>query len=118
MKIEMTPQELTGAIQALRATICQRVNWMLSPQHPIRGEEFAEQNDTLHDMVNAYGALMLEARKSPHVADEFKEYFNLSQALYEMIDTLYWAKSWDEVPVHQHKSIFGCELCEELVTAV
>lgn len=114
----MTPHELTGAIQALRATICQRVNWMLSPQHPIRGEDFKEQNDTLSDMVNAYGALMLEARRSPEVADEFKEYFNLSDALLDMLFEMLMAKSWDQIPTHQHKSIFGCELCEELVTAV
>jgi hypothetical protein len=118
MNIELTPHELCGAIQALRATICQRVNWMLSPQHPIRGEDFGDQNDALHDMVNAYGALMLSARRSPEIAEEFREYFNLSQALYEMIDTLYWASSWDDVPTHQHKSILSCELCEELVTAV
>lgn len=118
MKVELTPTELVGAIQAIRMTICQRVNWMLSPHHPIRGEDFADQNDTLHNMVNAYGVLLLEARRSSAIHDDFKEYANLSDVLYEMIDTLYWAQSWDDVPTHQHKSILSCELCEELVTAV
>jgi hypothetical protein len=116
--LELTPDELCAVAQGLRAHICQRLYWMMSPRHPIRGEDFDDEAATLNWMVQAYSKTMMVARDSKAVVDEWKEYFMLSQEAWDMLALVAMAKDWDDIPVHQHVSALGCALCDELVTAV
>ena len=57
--LELTPDELCAVAQGLRAHICQRLYWMMSPRHPIHGEDFDDEAATLNWMVQAYSKTMM-----------------------------------------------------------
>lgn len=116
--LELTPDELCAVAQGLRAHICQRLYWMMSPAHPIRGEDFGDEAATLNWMVQAYSKAMMVARDSKVVVDEWKEYFMLSQEAWDMLALVTTANDWPDIPVHRHVSALDCALCDELVTAV
>jgi hypothetical protein len=116
--LELTPDELCAVVQGLRTSICERLYWMLSPHHPIRGEDFDDQTATLNHMVKAYSKAMMVARDSQAIAPEFKAYFMLSDDVWTMLDQLHRSMSWGDVPTHSHVSALGCALCDELLTAV
>lgn len=113
-----TADEFCATVQALRIALCQRLYWMLSPLHPIRGGPFDNELAVFSHIVNAYSKAMMIARDSELIAPEFKEYFMLSDDAYTMIDQIEKAESWDGVPAHRHNSPLSCKLCEELITAV
>lgn len=91
---------------------------MMSPHHPIRGEDFADQTDTINWMVQAYTKAMMVARDSKLIVDEFKEYFMLSQEAWDMLAHVATSDSWEDIPIHRHVSALNCTLCDELMTAV
>lgn len=117
-QLDLTPDELCAMVQGLRISVCQRLYWMMSPHHPIRGEDFDDQSATLNHMVQAYSKAMMVARDSKSIAPEFKDYFMLSDEAWTMLDSVGRAKGWDGVPVHRHVSEPYCTLCDELMTAV
>lgn len=113
-----TPDELCAIVQSLRIAVCQRLYWMMTPLHPIRGGPLEEEVEVFSHMVNAYSKAMWVAREDPMVAQSFKDYFMISDDVYKAIDEVEAATTWDEVPTHKHSSILSCKLCEELITAV
>lgn len=117
-RLELTPDELCAVAQGLRAHICQRLYWMMSPSHPIRGEDLDDQRDTLDWMVAAYSKSMMLAKHSKAIVDEWHDYFMLSDDAWDMLLSVTLAKTWDDIPTHQHVSALDCALCDELVTAV
>ena len=115
--LDLTPDELCALIQGLRAQICNRLYWMMTPRHPIRDRNLGDEAETLNSMTNAYTKAMLVARASANVVDEFKSFFLLSDEAWHALDQIDGAQSWEEVPMHQHKSPLTCGLCEELILA-
>jgi len=117
LALNLTADELCSVVQGLRASICSRLWWMMSPSHPIRTCEFDDEMKVLDDMTQAYSRAMMLAKESEAIVDEFKEYFMLSEHVWSMLDVIAKAATWDEVPVHKHSPL-TCPLCEELITAV
>ncbi len=115
--LDLTPDELCALIQGLRAQICNRLYWMMTPKHPIRERNLGDEAETLDSMTQAYTKALLVARASPNVVEEFKSFFMLSDEAWEALDQIERAKSWSEVPMHRHTSPLTCGLCEELILA-
>lgn len=117
-QVGFTPDELCAIVQGVRADLCNRLYWVLAPAHPIRAEDFDDQTKVISDMANAYTKAMMAARDSEFIVDEFKDYFVLSDRVYDLLDEIYRANDWDDIKPHFHNSPLSCELCEELITAV
>lgn len=115
--LDLTPDELCALIQGLRAQICNRLYWMMSPSHPIRGMSLGDEGEVLNAMAQAYSKALMVARDSAEIVNEFKSYFMLSDDAWNMLDQIEHAKSWDDVPIHRHTSPLTCPLCEELILA-
>ncbi len=115
--LHLTPDELCSLVQGLRAQICNRVYWMMSPSHPIRAENLGDEAEVLHSMTQAYSKAMMVALNSEHVTKEFKAFFALSQDAWDMITIIDRAQSWDQIPTHKHGGPLTCPLCEELIQA-
>lgn len=113
----LEPDELCAVVQGLRANICDRLFWMMSPEHPIRTCDLEDENKVLDHLVQAYSKAMMVAKESPQIVTEFKEYFMLSPEVWSMLDRVAKAVTWDDVPMHTHSPL-TCKLCEELITAV
>lgn len=116
--LDLTPDELCALVQGLRAQVCNRLYWMLTPSHPIRDTGFTDHAEVLHDMVQAYAKAMMVALNSEQVVPAFKETFTMSQKAWDTLILIDRAQSWEEVPIHKHGGPLTCPLCEELITAV
>ena len=115
--LDLTADELCALIQGLRAQICNRLYWMMTPKHPLRTRNLGDEAETLNSMTQAYTKALLVARASPNVVDEFKSFFMLSDEAWEALDGIERAQSWDDIPIHKHTSPLTCPLCEELIKA-
>lgn len=115
--LDLTPEELCALIQGLRGQVSNRLYWMMSPSHPIRGMNLGEEAEVLNNMAQAYSKAFMVARDSDHIVDEFKTFFMLSQRVWDMLLIVDQADSWDDVPTHKHGPL-TCPLCEELILAV
>lgn len=115
--LNLTPDELCSLVQGLRAQICNRLYWIMSPSHPIRQENLGDEAEVLHSMTQAYSKAMMVALNSEHVRTEFKEYFLLSENAWDIITIIDQAQNWEEIPTHKHDGPLTCPLCEELIRA-
>lgn len=115
--LDLTPDELCALVQGLRAQVCNRLYWMLTPSHPIRESNLGDEADILHSMTQAYSKAMMVALNSEHIVDEFKQFFVLSQKAWDTLVVIDRADNWDQVPIHKHSGPLTCPLCEELILA-
>ncbi len=117
-RLDLTPDELCSLVQALRAQVCNRMYWMLTPTHPIRSTNLEDHRVVLHSMTQAYSKAMMVALNSEQVAPGFKKRFILSQQAWDHLTVIDRAETWEQVPAHKHSGPLTCPLCEELILAV
>lgn len=110
--IEFEPAELVAIVDGLRAEIAKRAFWMISPSHPVRSWDLEDELALLTPMIQAYSKVMMVARDVPGMSEKFKQGFWFSQPVWDLLDKIESATSWEKVPVHGHKS---CPVCKELM---
>lgn len=116
LNLTVDAYELASIIRSLCTSIYNETYWSISPNHPWRKMRFEAAKRIINDATQAYVKAMMVinelADEHPDlVAESFFEAYNIPQEVWDVIDTVVDAASWEQVPVHRHGN---CKACDEL----
>lgn len=117
-EMRMSPSEICATVQALYDALMARVKWSVWREtrhgHWPTLEWETAQGQMVH-LSGAYMEAMSAANKLEDLHPEFVGLFMPPPELWEMVNGLIMATSWDEAPTHgQHDN---CDVCSRLRAA-
>lgn len=110
--LTLTPSEMCSTIDALRSTMCNRLRWAITPNHPFKTNDFIDVQMVIGELVAIYAKAMMAAKDTDVVATSFFDYFTLTPEIWEVLDIISLAKDWSAMPSHPEGH--QCELCRQL----
>lgn len=113
LNIGLTAGEVASLIEATVDSIYKRLQWSIRPDSNWRDLELGYAQQMLGDMEQAHGKLYLNFRELGQVHDAFEDAFTFSDEVYELIDNVLDASSWEEIEPHDHAPA-TCKVCREL----
>jgi hypothetical protein len=114
--LELRPAELAGIIEALHDSVLRRLSWSTSQAIPNKWRELDLQlvQTVLDTMVAAYTKAVMTFReergKKQGFATEFEDSFSFPDEVWDLLDSITTATTWDEVTIHP-AHLDNCTVC-------
>lgn len=114
--IELTDNELTATIEALYDAIMLRVKWTVMPRYKQwRHLDYEVAQASINLLTAAYAKTtmaLLDVRDQVHPS--FLPMFQIPDDVWELLNGITKAASWDAAPIHQAHDVKKCDLCKTL----
>jgi hypothetical protein len=114
--LNLEPAQLAGVIEAVHDAILRRVRWSTveaSQYQTWRRLDIETVQVVIGNLKGAYAeALMVYQEADFMKSPEFATTFMLPDEVWDLLDTILHAESWEEVPTHPIHSIAdNCPVC-------
>ncbi len=116
LELTLTGSEVATLIEASMDALYKRLYWSVTIGHRWRDIDLGYAAKMIEDLQLAHTKLYLSFRELGHLHDEFDEAFTVPDDVYELIDQIEKAASWDDIPTHRHNRSL-CKLCKTLTRA-
>jgi hypothetical protein len=113
LELTLTGGEVATLIEASHDALYKRLQWTVREGSNWRDLDILYAGQMVTDLVQAHTKLYLAFRELGHLHDEFEKAFMITDDVYELIDTITDANSWDQVPTHRHAESL-CQLCRKI----
>lgn len=113
LNMTFTDGEVGSLIEATVDSIYKRLQWSIRPDSNWRDLELGYAQQMLRNLERSYSKLYLTYRSLGTLHDAFVDAFTFSDEVYELIDDILDASSWEEIEAHDHEPI-TCKVCREV----
>lgn len=112
--VNVTPDELAATVEALYESVIRRIKWCVDPTSPEwEALEWEHALECVTGSVQAYTKTLMAMREVENVSPEFLEIMQFPDSMWDLINKVTLAESWDDVPTHWHrKPDRSCEICD------
>ena len=111
LTVTLTGGEVASLIEGCQDALYKRLQWSVRPGSSWRDLPIAYAAQMVNDLVQAHTKLYLAFRDLGHLHDKFEETFTIPDHVYELIDLITQASSWDEIEPHLHAPSL-CKTCK------
>jgi hypothetical protein len=113
--LEVLPEELAGIIEALHDGVLRRIRWTCYADHDFagwKGLDIGIVQTVMSAMQNAYVKSVMTYRDADYKnRGSFEAAFLWPDEVFEILDEIMTAQSWDEVPKHPVHDPVSCKVC-------
>jgi hypothetical protein len=121
VELILTPYELAATVEALHDTLLRRLKWTIYPGHTHWQKlDWDVAHDVIDQLGQAYTKAMMTFRTMDvpqGVADEFFPTFALSDEIWDLLNDVSMAQSWEEAPSHSRHDPKECSVCFKIAHA-
>lgn len=114
VELKLEPNELTAVIEALHDGILRRLRWTTidHPQYKVwRTLEIETVQIVIDNFVSSYGKALMVYREADFTkSPTFNDKFMLPDEVWDLLNGITIATSWDDVPVHDIH-LKDCTVC-------
>lgn len=118
IKLELEPQEVASIIEALHDGILRRLAWTTSTsQKQWRGLPILTVQLVMDSMLSSYAKAVMSFRETEDIQkdERFEGAFSFNEEVWDMLDQITKAKTWDDVELHPFHSEKGeCAACDNI----
>lgn len=111
LQLTLTGGQVATLIEATVDALYKRLQWSVRMDSKWRELPIAYAAQMVRDLEQAHGRLYLAFRDLGHLHDQFEKAFIISDEVYDLIDMITDARSWDDVTEHRHSPSL-CSVCK------
>lgn len=109
--LTLTGGEIATLIEATVDALYKRLQWSVRRESVWRTLPIAYAGQMVRDLEQAHAKLYIAFREFGHLHDEFEKAFIIPDPVYDLIDSIKDATSWDEIEPHLHAPSL-CKVCK------
>lgn len=111
--LELEQGHLAVLLDSLQTALFGNIARVVGPPHPIHELPFNEVRAAISLQATTLARILLAYRVAEEDLDQKEAAYGLSDAGWDLIDSIEAADGWSDLPSHRHSSSL-CMLCREL----
>ncbi len=116
--VNVTPDELAATVEALFEALVRRVMWCVRPDQQEWAElEWKWAQEALTDTVQAYTKALMTFKDLDNIHPKFVPSVTLPDEMWDLVNEVTLASSWEEVPTHPKHPYDECPICAVFLIA-